>query len=187
VRRLALALAAVFPLAALSEPPRWAKLMVERARSLIGTPYVLGGRAPGKALDCQGLVFFAAQAARPCHWRSYSVYPTRAVKSAELGTPVPGLSPVSTAALDPSLLQPGDVVMLLDPTENPAEPALTELDGTPMWVWHEGLASGDGGWINADPHTTAEEGSLIDYLREREYAGIFVTRMISGPKPTVCR
>lgn len=187
MRRLAFALALTLPMVAAPKPAAWATRMVERARQLVGTPYVLGGRAPGKAIDCQGVVFLAAQAVKGCSWRSYSVYPTRAVKSGELGLPVPGLSPVSAAALDVALLQPGDVVMLLADVENPAEPALVTLDGTPQWVWHEGLASGDGKWINADPIEGTQEVPLADYLRDHGYAGVFVTRMKSGPRPVECR
>jgi cell wall-associated NlpC family hydrolase len=181
-------LVALGPLTASSQPPSFAQAMVARARELVGTPYVLGGRRPGTALDCQGLVFFAAQAVRGCSWRSYSVYPTVTVKTGELGVPVPGLSPVSTAALDVASLKAGDVVLLLADVENPAEAALTELGGVSQWVWHVGLASGDGKWINADSFTgRVQEVPLKDYLEEHDYAGVWVLRMKDGPRPTRCR
>jgi hypothetical protein len=72
--------------------------------------------------------------------------------------------------------------------ENPAEPALAELGGTPVWVWHVGMATGGGRWINADPFSgEVQEGDLAEYLKQYEYAGIAVTRMAEGPSPTACR
>jgi len=188
MRRLAVLLMLIVPLAASSAPPRWAVRMVARARELLGTPYALGGRQAGRALDCQGLVFLAARAVRRCSWRSYSVYPTVTARNGEFGAPVPGLSPVATAALDAGALQAGDVVMLLDGEENPAEPALTSLDGERQWVWHVGLASGDGRWINADPFTgVVQEVPLATYLADHGYAGVYVLRMTAGPNPPTCR
>lgn len=163
-------------------------VMLEVARNLVGTPYVLGGREAGKGVDCQGVVFLAAQAAKRCSWKSYSVFPTKTVALKEFGEPVPGLSPVSREALDVSKLEPGDVVMLLDTTENIKEPALAQLDGQDVWVWHMGLYAGDGKWIDADPFTSqVQEHPLADYLSAHSYAGIFVTRMKHGPRPARCR
>jgi hypothetical protein len=124
-----------------------------------------------------------------CGWRSYSVFPTASVRDRELGEPVEGLFPVATTALDAALLQPGDVVMLLAEVANPAEPALAELSGAPVWVWHVGMAIGGGRWINADPFSgEVQEGELAAYLKDHpEYAGIAVTRMSGGPAPAVCR
>ena len=99
-----------------------ALMLLAAARAMIGTPYQLGGRDWEKGVDCQGLVFLAAETVKSCSWRSYSVYPTRTLKWQELGAPVPGASPAPTAALDESLLREGDHVMLLHEAENPAEP-----------------------------------------------------------------
>lgn len=162
--------------------------MLAAARALLGTPYSLGGRDAKKGVDCQGVVFLAAQAVKKCSWKSYSVYPTRTLAWRELGEPVPGASPVKREELDLSLLQPGDHVMLLDPAENPAEPSLTTLDAKPQWVWHVGLYAGDGKWLNADPFTSqVAEQPLADYLAAHDYAGIYVTRMKNGPTPARCR
>lgn len=163
-------------------------MLLAAARQLLGVPYELGGRDPEKGVDCQGVVFLAAQSVKSCSWRSYSVYPTKTVKRRELGDPVPGASPVSSADLDMSKLQPGDFVMLLAASENPAEPALTELGGVKQWVWHVGLYAGDGKWLNADPFTGKVAEQPLDlYLSEHAYAGVFVTRMKNGPAPARCR
>lgn len=165
-----------------------ALLLLAAARQLLGTPYELGARSPGKGLDCQGVIFVAAQSVRSCSWRSYSVYPTKTVEWRELGEPVPGLSPVSRAELDTAKLEPGDHVMLLSPAENSAEPALTELGGAKQWVWHVGLYAGDGQWLNADPFAgKVAEQPLAAYLAEHDYSGIYVTRMKNGPTPARCR
>ncbi len=167
---------------------KWALLFVAAARQLVGTPYELGGRDAKKGVDCQGLVFLAAQAVKACSWKSYSVYPTKTLAWRELGDPVPGASPVSREELDVTKLEPGDHVMLLNPAENPAEPSLTTLGGVPHWVWHVGLYAGDGRWLNADPFSgKVAEQPLADYLRDHGYAGIYVTRMKNGPKPARCR
>lgn len=179
---------ALWPLVVVPAPQDFATSMVARARQLVGTPYVLGGRKPGQALDCQGVVFLAAEAVRRCSWKSYSVYPTVTVKRQELGAPVPGLSPVSTAALDVSKLKAGDFVMLLADVENPAEGPLAKLDEADQWVWHVGLFSGEGKWINADPFSgETQEGPLAEFLEEHGYTGVFVTRMTAGPRPSRCR
>jgi hypothetical protein len=167
---------------------RWIAVMLEAARHLLGTPYALGGREAGKGVDCQGVVFLAAQAVKPCSWKSYSVFPTKTVALKELGEPVPGLSPVSRETLDVTQLEPGDVVMLLNAVENIKEPAIAQLDGKDVWVWHMGLYSVDGKWIDADPFTgQVQEHPLTDFLSQHNYAGIFVTRMKHGPHPSRCR
>jgi hypothetical protein len=166
----------------------WTLVFLAAARQLLGVPYEFGGRDAKKGIDCQGLIFLAAEAVKPCSWKSYSVYPTKTVKWRELGAPVPGLSPVSREELDVTKLQPGDHVMLLSPTENPAEPALTTLGEVPQWVWHVGLYSGDGSWLNADPFAgKVSEQPLAAYLADHGYSGIYVTRMRSGPTPARCR
>ena len=166
----------------------WVLVFLAAARQLVGVPYELGGRDPKKGIDCQGLIFLPAEKVKSCSWKSYSVYPTKTVARRELGAPVPGASPVSREALDVTKLQPGDVIMLLNPAENPAEPSLTELAGTKQWVWHMGLYAGDGNWLNADPFTgKVAEQPLAQYLAEHDYSGIYATRMKNGPTPARCR
>ena len=165
-----------------------ALLLLAAARSMLGTPYVLGGRDAVKGVDCQGIVFLAAETVKKCSWRSYSVYPTRTLKWRELGEPVPGASPAATATLEESLLREGDHVMLLSPAENTAEPALTDLEGVKQWVWHVGLYAGDGKWVNADPFSgKVSEQGLREYLEAHGYSGVYVTRMKAGPAPRRCR
>jgi cell wall-associated NlpC family hydrolase len=185
----ALALCLVLSANAWALPPGKAKKAVAAAKELVGKTYQLGGRLRGEeGIDCQGVVFYALERIAGCGWKSFSVNPTESVRFKELGEGVPGLFPVPTEELDPSLLQPGDVVMLLAPVENPAEPAMVTLSGERLWVWHVGLAVGDGKWINADPFTAqVTEGDLVQYLREHEYPSIAVTRMAKGPKPRRCR
>ena len=116
--------------------------------------------------------------------------PTELVKSKSLGDPVEGLSPVSSEGLPLEKLKAGDVVMLLSKRENPAEPALTTLDGAPMWVWHVGLASDLAGqWLVGDHHAgQVVETNLADYLRDHrdEYSAVFVVRP-GGQRPKTCR
>jgi cell wall-associated NlpC family hydrolase len=188
-RLLALLLLAV-AVPALALPPEKAKVAVAAARELLGRTYQFGGRLRGgEGIDCQGLVFYALERISTCGWKSYSVNPTETVSRKELGDRVPGLFPVATADLDPGLLQAGDLVMLLADAENPREPSMITVDETQLWVWHVGMATGDGKWIQADPFAgEVIEGELITYLRDHpEYYGIAVTRMARGPKPGRCR
>lgn len=169
--------------------------MVTHARELLGVPYHFGGRlgaAPvgREGIDCQGLLFYAAERIGGCGWRSFSVFPTRSVASGELGARVPGLAPVSTADLRLTDLQPGDVLLFVGPEENPAEPAIGELKHAPVWVWHTGLYAGAGNFLVGDHYAgEAVEIPLLPYLTAHAdaYSGLFVTRMTDGPKPLRCR
>ncbi len=162
---------------------------VEAARSLKGVPYEFGGRMrkPGEGIDCQGVLFYAAERVGRCGWKSFSVFPTKAVESAELGARVVGLDPVATADLNISALQPGDIIMFVDYPENPAEAAIGALNARPVWVWHTGLYAGDGKFVVGD-HFAGEvvELDLQNYLREH-YAGVFITRMQTGPRAQRCK
>jgi hypothetical protein len=168
-----------------SSSAAWQTRMVDQARKYVGTPYLLGGRAPSKGLDCQGVIFLAAQSVRACSWKSYSVFPTQTVRTGELGAVV---LTASAAGLDVAKLQFADVIMLLAETENPKEPSIATLEGRPQWVWHTGLYAGEGKWINADPFSgRVEESSLAEYVRSNGYTGIVATRMPRGPRPPRCR
>jgi len=166
--------------------------MVEHARELIGVPYQFGGRmkAKGDGIDCQGVLFYAAERAGKCGWKSFSVFPTKTVETGELGTPVGSLAPVAAAKLDVALLEPGDVLFFVGPAENPAESSIGTLDGVPVWVWHTALYSGTGHFIVGD-HFAGEvvEPILTDYHREHAdiYTGLFVLRLTKSPAPPRCR
>lgn len=172
----------------LSQKPVGAGL--DAATALLGTPYEWGGRLrKGEGIDCMGVVLAAAERASGCGWKSYPVKPTELVAQKLWGAPVEGLSPVSTAALKLDRLEPGDVLMLVGPIENPAEPAIGTLDGGKVWVWHVGLYVGDGKALFGDHHAgQAVIEPLLPYLEtwRGEYSGVFVTR---GPavKPARCR
>lgn len=172
-------------------PRAKAQRLLHAARALHGVEYDFGGRLQkGRGIDCQGVLFFAAEALSPCGWRSYSVMPTVSVRDRELGSPVPGLSPVATEDLDVSALEPGDVLWLVGFAENPAEPALAAIAERPVWVWHTALYAGDGAFLHADFFTgEVREEPLKPFLERHEgsYAGIFVTRMGRGPSPRRCR
>lgn len=166
--------------------------MVLAARSVLGTPYQFGGRLrPGATgIDCQGVVFFAAEAIGRCGWKSFAVNPTETVLRRELGVPVKGLAPVRSDQLDIGKLQMGDVLMLVAPDRNPLEGPIGQLDGGDVWVWHVGVYSGNGKWIVGDHFAgRAIETHLAAYLTEhaRTYRGVFVTRMEKGPAPARCR
>ncbi len=154
--------------------------LVEAARAYLGRPYSFGGR--GEQLDCLGLIFRAWSDVTGERWRDLSVMPTVLVGEEQLGAPVPGLAGVRTADIDWALFRPGDFVLLLDPAENPAEPALVEVDGEPMWVWHTGLYSGgaERSFIVGDHYAgQVVETSLPAYLRDHAdaYAGLFAVRV----------
>lgn len=171
--------------------PEVQRKVLTRARALLGTPYELGGRGrAGEGIDCQGVVFRALEAAMTCGYQSFSVLNVKNLRDGELGEPVPGLAPVAAAALDVSALQPGDVIWLVSPDENPAEGAIARLDGRAVWVWHTGLYVGDGRWLVGD-HFAGEavETDLRVYLSAHAttYSGVFVLRMALGPKPKRCR
>jgi hypothetical protein len=164
--------------------------VVGAARELLGVEYVLGGRLKSArdGIDCQGLIFYGLERINRCGWRSYSVMPTESVAWRELGAPVAGLSPVATARLDGSSLQAGDVVFLLAPFGNPAEPPLAVIDGSSQWVWHTGLATDGGSWIHADYVTgRVREEELRGFLVTNSYSGVFILRMDQGPAPRHCR
>jgi hypothetical protein len=165
---------------------------VTSAREVLGVPYDLGGRLRDAqdGLDCQGVLFYAAERVSACGWKSFSVMPTKSVPAGELGTAVEGLSPVASSDLELSKLQPGDVLLLVGFDQNPAEPSIGTLKGQPVWVWHTGLYSGAGKWIVGD-HFAGQvvEVDLKAYLAEHAdtYAGLMVTRMTDGPRPQRCR
>ncbi|MFN7133451.1 MAG: hypothetical protein ACK4N5_15330 [Myxococcales bacterium] len=93
-------------------------------------------------------------------------------------------------SLSLAMLQPGDVLYFVGAAENAAEPAVAELEGRRVWVWHTGLYAGEGRFIVAD-HFAGEVVALelLPYLRAHAdvYAGLFVTRMPEGPRPARCR
>jgi cell wall-associated NlpC family hydrolase len=165
---------------------------VAAARELLGVPYQFGGRMrqPGEGIDCQGVLFYAAERTGRCGWKSFSVMPTQSVPAGELGLPVEGLAPVASEELDLARLQVGDMLFLVGFDANPAEPHIATLKGRPVWVWHTGVYSGEGRWIVGD-HFAGKvvEVNLALYLAEHAdtYAGAMVLRMAQGPKPLRCR
>lgn len=169
-----------------SMPEERVQTFLSAARELLGKPYRFGARLADGSIDCLGLLFYAAERIG-CGWRSYSVYPTRAIAAQELGGPVPGLDPVARRFLDVSLLRPGDVLWLLMAVKNPAELPIGSIDSRPVWVWHTGIYTGDGNWIHAD-YTTGRvaEGNLTSFLEGNGFEGLLVTRMSSGPAPKCC-
>lgn len=185
-------LAVLLALPAAALPPEVAGKFVRSARKLLGTPYNFGGRLrrSGPGIDCQGVIFAAAESVQRCGWKSFSVNPTETVRSGELGKPVRGLSPVRTRDLDVTRLQPGDIVFLYSRAKNPAEPAIALVGADPVWVWHTGIYSGEGRWIVGD-HFAGEviETSLLDYLQRHSsvYEGIYILRMDAAPSPKKCR
>ncbi|HLL55837.1 MAG TPA: hypothetical protein VK447_19905 [Myxococcaceae bacterium] len=165
---------------------------VSAARELLGVPYQFGGRmrGPNEGIDCQGVLFYAAERVGRCGWKSFSVFPTQAVPAGELGQPVEGMAPIASSELDVSRLRPGDVLQLVGFAENPAEPRIGLLKERPVWVWHTGVYSGGGRWIVGDHFAgRVVEVDLAAYLAEHAdvYAGLVVTRMKDGPHPKQCR
>jgi cell wall-associated NlpC family hydrolase len=165
---------------------------VKAAREVLGVPYDLGGRLreAEDGIDCQGVLFYAAERVGTCGWKSFSVMPTQSVPAGELGAPVEGMAPVASSELDISKLQQGDVLLLVGYDPNPAEPSIGKLKDRPVWVWHTGLYSGGGQWIVGD-HFAGQvvEVDLKAYLAEHAdtYAGLVVTRMTNGPHLKRCR
>lgn len=172
------------------------RAFVAAAQSLMGVRYQLGGRLKdNQGVDCQGILFFAAERMRStrgrrCGWKSYDVMPSTAIPRGELGTTVVGPTPAHQ--LDWQKLRPADVVWLLAPERNPKEPAVGTLGGQQMWVWHTGLISrvdAQGAvFLNADPFSGAVmEMDLKRYMTTYGYAGVVITRMKAGPAPARCR
>jgi len=177
-------------------PPTSAKVLLERARKYLGTPYEFGGRnrllsgGRREGIDCQGLVFLAAQSLTKCSWKSFSNLNVEQVSRQELGAPVDGMAPIASADLDVSKLEPGDYLMLVASDQNPAEGPIGTLAEQDVWVWHVGLYAGDGKWVVGDHFAVAVvETDLRAYLTEHAdvYSGVFVMRMTSAPKPARCR
>ncbi len=169
----------LLPWEAAADPTPTRAALVTAARKYLGRPFRWGGRS--SKLDCLGLCFLSWQDVTGTSWRKISVYPTKMVAKNQLGVPVPGLDGVRSSKIPWEQLQPGDFLLFLGAAENPAEPALTTVDGTPMWVWHTGLYSGgeDHRFIVGD-HFAGKvvETSLSRYLREEGagYDGLFVVR-----------
>src|SRR5262245_34992754 len=94
---------------------------VAAAREVLGVPYDLGGRLrdPEDGIDCQGVLFYAAERVGTCGWKSFSVMPTKSVPTGELGSALQDMAPVASSELDVSKLQPGDVLLLVGFSENP--------------------------------------------------------------------
>jgi cell wall-associated NlpC family hydrolase len=168
--------------------------LVRAARELLDVRYDFGGRMRTtpeglEGIDCQGVLFYAAERVGACGWRSFSVFPTVSVARGELGKPVEGMSPISSDKLDLSRLRPGDVLLLVGFDENPAEPAIGVLEDRRVWVWHTGMYTGDGNWIVGDHYAgRVVETDLRHYLgTHREYVGVFVTRMTEASAPRRCR
>ena len=196
MKRLALLVVLVSTLPSQALAPSSAKVLLERARSYLGTPYEFGGRhrlvsgGRREGIDCQGLVFLAAQSLTRCSWKSFSVLNVDQVSRKELGSPVAGMAPIASADLDVSKLEPGDSLMLVAPDQNPAEGPIGKLGAHDVWVWHVGLYAGDGTWVVGDHYAGAVvETDLKTYLTDHAdtYTGVFVTRMTNGPKPSRCR
>ncbi|MBW1810995.1 MAG: hypothetical protein JRJ87_22590, partial [Deltaproteobacteria bacterium] len=118
--------------------PKRAARFLAAARELLGVEYEFGGRLrkTDEGIDCQGIIFYAAERIGRCRWKSFSTLPTDSVAWHELGVRVPGLDPVRTEVLDTSYLRPGDIILLVDRFENTAEPSIAMIDETPVWVWH---------------------------------------------------
>lgn len=184
-----IAIVVIFPSASQTLPNDVTSRLIAAARSQIGTRYEIGGRLRNEeGLDCQGLLFYAAERISDCGWKSFSTRPTESVAHGELGDPVDGMDPVAVEDLDVSRLRPGDILLLVDPDQNPKEPAIGELQGKPVWVWHTGLYTGNGNWIVGDHiHGRVVEVPLVKYLEAATYTGVFVTRMHYGPQPRRCR
>ncbi|GLC24324.1 C40 family peptidase [Roseisolibacter agri] len=68
--------------------------MVSRARSQLGTRYVLGGATPGRSLDCSSFARYAMEALG-------IALPRTAAQQAQVGTPIPR---------DRNALRPGDLL-----------------------------------------------------------------------------
>ena len=114
--------------------------------------------------------------------------PTRSIPAGELGARVAGLAPIATRDLDTKRLLRGDVLWLVGPAHNPAEPAIAELDGAPVWVWHTAIYAGDGRLLAGDHFAgRVVEEPLLPYLRAHDdvYTGLIVTRLDDAPmRPT---
>ena len=155
--------------------------LVRAARMYLNYEYRLGGRLtktnPG--LDCMGLVFIAWDKATGAGWHGLSVSGKKIIAEGQLGTTVPGLNGILTSKVDLSVLKPGDVVFLFGPAENPREKPLVEIQGVPYWIWHMGIYSGNGFWINADNYAgQVIEVDLLEYLRQHAdfLSGIWAVR-----------
>ncbi len=176
---LASALLLLVPAHAQEAPVEPAARSVVAARRYLGRPYGWAGR--GAELDCMGLVFRAWSDATGQSWRTLSVNPTTLVAKRQLGAPVPGLDGVANADIPWERLRSGDVIFFLGEQENVREPALLNLNGAPLWVWHMGLyAGGPARTFVVGDHYEGQvaELSLPAYLAAHGdvYVGIYVTR-----------
>ena len=163
------------------------------AQQLLGVRFDLGGRLRGReGIDCQGVIFYAAERLGPCDWRSWSVLPTQTLAHRELGAPVTEKAMVKEN-LVLSELQPGDVLFFLSPASNPKEEALTLVDTArglvPMWTWHMGLYAGQGRVLHADPFTHGEVAveDLGALMTTGGFDALLATRPTPQDRPPRCR
>lgn len=168
-------LTAPSPVVAAPPPSRTADRAVEAARGYLGTRYRWDGRGTGShpGLDCLGLLYRGYGDVTGTSWRAYPVDPSLLVKSALLGTPVPGLDGVLRKDLDPAALVKGDVLYFLLANHRIEDEPLWHHDGFPYWPWHTGMYVGDGKVIQADPWDTVQETDLY----EVRWDALFVTRV----------
>ncbi len=145
---------------------------LEAGRAYIGEPWAWGGRAtdshPG--IGCMGLVFRAWGAVQGRSWKSYEVNPSELVAGGKLGATVPGLGGVLRTELDPSLLQPGDVLYFLVQDYEIPDAPLWHHDGHDYWPWHMGLYAGEGRVLHADPSSRVRHQRLDAVMWDALYA-----------------
>lgn len=173
---------------AAAEEPRVQDRLIAAARTMLGKPYVFGGRdgrpgcrgvkacAPG--IDCQSLIFFAFEKVFAKHWTKFSVMPSLSVQRKELGTPVPGLDGVLRAELDPKKLQKGDVLFFMLPNYNlQADAPLLERDGVKYGVWHTALVHDVGGAAPGVIHAKPGAEVVVEPLSALSFDAVMVLRL----------
>jgi len=171
------------------------------AKAQLGVQYMWGGRTPKQKsgnkpkdgyarLDCMGLVFASYAYAKNESWRKYDTYPSRLVKSGELGKPVKGLDGILKKELDADKLKKlklGDILYFLEPgyesrdkhlmAANIKDPATGRLISFEYKTWHMGMYAGNGQVINAFPGDKVRYDMLTGNGLMADEGAFFVTRI----------
>lgn len=143
--------------------------LVNSAKEYIGVPYKFDGRNRD-GLDCMGVIFLAYSKVTGKRWQNLSVYPSKLVKSGELGKPIEWFD-VKVIEEDTSYtekLKVGDIIYFLSPFFEIKDEPLAIINGVKYWPWHMGIYCGKDSVLHANPipNENTPASVIIESLKE---------------------
>lgn len=161
---------------------------VRAAKKYAGVPYIYGGRLTEKnpGLDCLGLIFRALQDRYGIQWRSWSVKPSKLMdqlSKKDRQTILMSLE-ASKDAESFKNIKAGDLVFFLGTSKLEDVPVAKGLNGEDLFVWHTGIASGNGNVIHSSPFDDADgkplrrvtEEPMVSMMKRVGFDGLIVIR-----------